>query len=75
MTRRLLLTLGIVTFATCVHAGDSASFNRDIKPLLDKHCSACHAGEGRRRTFASITRPPTLRRVEFAASGKRRTTC
>ena len=43
--RTLPASIGIICLFATVACATSPDFVRDIRPLLDKHCSACHAGD------------------------------
>ncbi len=39
-----LAILPLLALATSAPAADKVSYNRDIRPILTKHCTACHGG-------------------------------
>ncbi|MEL7266416.1 MAG: hypothetical protein AAFP69_16610, partial [Planctomycetota bacterium] len=40
-----LLATPVVWFAAVAHAGETeVDFNREVRPLLNAHCVACHGG-------------------------------
>ena len=43
--RTLPASIGIICLLATVACATPPDFVRDIRPLLDKHCSACHAGD------------------------------
>jgi hypothetical protein len=47
MRPRFYLALSVVSFALAAQAAtDSATFNKDVLPILQKNCQTCHrAGE------------------------------
>lgn len=50
-----ILTLGLM--ASPAEAADNASFKNDVLPILEKHCSECHAagGEGQEASGLNLT--------------------
>ena len=43
--RPLLASIAVICLSAVVTGAASPDFVHDIRPLLDKHCSSCHAGE------------------------------
>jgi hypothetical protein len=41
---RYLATFSWIALATSASAAEKVSYNRDIRPILTKHCTACHGG-------------------------------
>ena len=66
MTRSFTLGLAALVTPCLVHA-EAVNFARDIKPLLNKHCTACHGGVKQASNLSLVYHSKVL---EPAKSGK-----
>ena len=61
---RLLIPLFFSGLAAATHGSERVEFNRDIRPILTKHCTACHGGVKEAGGISFISRDGATREGE-----------
>ncbi|MEM9587609.1 MAG: PSD1 and planctomycete cytochrome C domain-containing protein [Planctomycetota bacterium] len=61
---RTPFALSLIGIASVAWGGDRIDFNRDVRPLLNQHCVACHGGVKQAGDLSFVYEEPTRQVIE-----------